>query len=40
MLTMVAMQVCGLPGDALNHDETIVYDDDAIRPQYLIVYDA
>ncbi|KAG8975202.1 hypothetical protein FRB90_009587 [Tulasnella sp. 427] len=31
--------VCGLPGDALKHDETIVYDDDAIRPQYLIVYE-
>ncbi|KAG8946535.1 hypothetical protein FRC04_011593 [Tulasnella sp. 424] len=31
--------VCGLPGDALKHDETIVYDDDAIRPQYLIIYE-
>ncbi|KAG8946537.1 hypothetical protein FRC04_011595 [Tulasnella sp. 424] len=31
--------VCGLPGDVFKHDETIVYDDDAIRPQYLIIYE-
>ncbi|KAF7362583.1 ADP-ribosylation [Mycena venus] len=32
--------VCGLPGSALKYDETCVYDDDAIRPTYLILYDA
>ncbi|KAJ7624798.1 ADP-ribosylation [Roridomyces roridus] len=31
--------VCGLPGTALKFDETCVYDDDAIRPTYLILYD-
>ncbi|KAG8986571.1 hypothetical protein FRB93_005233 [Tulasnella sp. JGI-2019a] len=31
--------VCGLPGIQLNHDETVVYNDDAIRPAYLIVYE-
>ncbi|KAG9005185.1 hypothetical protein FRB94_001802 [Tulasnella sp. JGI-2019a] len=31
--------VCGLPGSQLNYDETVVYDDDAIRPAYLIIYD-
>ncbi|KAJ6616357.1 hypothetical protein B0H10DRAFT_1799681, partial [Mycena sp. CBHHK59/15] len=32
--------VCGLPGSTLKYDETCVYDDDAIRPTYLILYDA
>ncbi|KAJ7918515.1 hypothetical protein B0H13DRAFT_1992508 [Mycena leptocephala] len=32
--------VCGLPGTTLKYDETCVYDDDAIRPTYLIMYDA
>jgi len=32
--------VCGLPGSALKFDETCVYDDDAIRPAWLIMYDA
>ncbi|KIK51077.1 hypothetical protein GYMLUDRAFT_181904, partial [Collybiopsis luxurians FD-317 M1] len=32
--------VCGLPGSGLKFDETCVYDDDAIRPRYLILYDA
>ncbi|EKM52988.1 uncharacterized protein PHACADRAFT_99581 [Phanerochaete carnosa HHB-10118-sp] len=33
--------VCGLPSDGgLKFDETCVYDDDAIRPVYLVLYDA
>ncbi|KAJ6574432.1 hypothetical protein B0H19DRAFT_934026 [Mycena capillaripes] len=32
--------ICGLPGSALKYDETCVYNDDAIRPTYLILYDA
>ncbi|KAG8871526.1 hypothetical protein FRB97_008605 [Tulasnella sp. 331] len=31
--------VCGLPDSELNDDETVVYDDDAIRPAYLIIYE-
>ena len=33
-------QVCGLPGSQLRFDETCVYNDDAIRPIYLVLYDA
>jgi len=38
-VNLTSIQVCGLPGDSLNHDETIVYNDGAIRPTYLIIYD-
>jgi len=30
----------GKPGSALNFPETVVYDNDAVRPAYLIVYQA
>jgi len=30
--------VVGEPGVDLNYGETVVYDDDAIRPAFLIVY--
>ncbi|EIM84805.1 ADP-ribosylation [Stereum hirsutum FP-91666 SS1] len=30
--------VTGVPGHDLNYDECIVYDNDAIRPMYLVVY--
>ncbi|KAF9492342.1 ADP-ribosylation [Pleurotus eryngii] len=30
--------VVGLPGADLNYEETVVYDNDAIRPAFLIVY--
>ncbi|KAJ7768117.1 hypothetical protein DFH07DRAFT_736421, partial [Mycena maculata] len=32
--------VCGLPGNGLKYDETCVYDDNAILPTYLVLYDA
>ncbi|KAF7328250.1 ADP-ribosylation [Mycena venus] len=34
--------ICGLPGSgsALNFEETCVYDDDAVRPRYLLLFDA
>jgi len=31
-------QVVGEPGVDLNYEETVVYDNDAIRPAYLVVY--
>ena len=31
-------QILGEVGDALNYDETVVYDNDAIRPSYLVMY--
>jgi hypothetical protein len=31
-------QVLGVPGEDLNYEETVVYNNDAIRPAYLIVY--
>ncbi|KAJ7624800.1 hypothetical protein FB45DRAFT_1030926 [Roridomyces roridus] len=31
--------VCALPGTSLKYDKTCVYDDDAIRPTYLVMYD-
>ncbi|KAJ7624721.1 hypothetical protein FB45DRAFT_751103, partial [Roridomyces roridus] len=37
---LISEQVCGLPGTALNFDETCVYNDDAMRPTYLILYNA
>ncbi|KAF9533940.1 ADP-ribosylation [Crepidotus variabilis] len=30
--------VRGEPGDQLNYEETVVYDNDAIRPAYLVIY--
>jgi hypothetical protein len=27
-----------VPGDDLNYPETVVYDNDAIRPAFLVVY--
>jgi hypothetical protein len=33
-----SLQVMGVPGGDLNYDETVVYDDRAIRPVYLITY--
>jgi hypothetical protein len=32
-------QVLGERGVRLKHDELVVYDDDAIRPSYLVMYD-
>lgn len=32
------LQVIGKPGLELNYPETVVYDNDAIRPAFLIVY--
>ena len=32
------LQVVGVPGEDLNYEETVIYDDDAIRPAFLIVY--
>ena len=32
------VQVIGEPGEDLNYEETVVYDNDAIRPAFLIVY--
>ena len=31
-------QVIGEPGMDLNYEETVVYDNDAIRPAFLVVY--
>lgn len=31
--------VVGEPGGDLNYDESIVYNNDAIRPRYLVIYD-
>lgn len=31
-------QVLGVPGEDLNYEETVVYNNDAIRPAFLIVY--
>ena len=33
------IQVVGEPGVDLNYEETVVYDNDAIRPAFLIVYE-
>jgi len=30
--------VLGVPGEDLNYEETVVYDNDAIRPAFLIIY--
>ncbi|KAJ7197936.1 hypothetical protein GGX14DRAFT_374586 [Mycena pura] len=35
-----SQQVVGVPGAGLNYGETVVYNNDAIRPAYLIVYAA
>lgn len=34
----LAFQVIGEPGADLNYEETVVYNNDAIRPAYLVVY--
>jgi hypothetical protein len=31
-------QILGVPGEDLNYEETVVYNNDAIRPAFLIVY--
>ena len=31
-------QVLGVPGEDLNYEETVVYNNDAIRPAFLVVY--
>ena len=33
------IQVLGEVGGSLNHDELVVYNNDAIRPSYLVMYD-
>ena len=37
-LTEPPRQVLGVPGEDLNYEETVVYNNDAIRPAFLIVY--
>ena len=32
------LQIIGEPGEDLNFQESVVYDNDAIRPAYLVVY--
>ena len=32
------LKVIGKPGGDLNYEETVVYNNDAIRPAFLIVY--
>ena len=32
-------QILGEVGDSLNYDELVVYNNDAIRPSYLVMYD-
>ena len=34
----LSRQVLGVPGEDLNYEETVVYNNDAIRPAFLIVY--
>ena len=33
------IQILGEVGGSLNHDELVVYNNDAIRPSYLVMYD-
>jgi len=33
------VQVLGQVGARLNYDKLVVYNDDVIRPSYLVVYD-
>jgi hypothetical protein len=37
---LCAHQVLAEKGGSLNHDELVVYDNDAIRPSYIVMYDA
>ena len=37
-LPKLPRQVLGVPGEDLNYEETVVYNNDAIRPAFLIVY--
>ena len=36
---LMRSQVLGEPGTRLNYDELVVYDNDAIQPSYLVMYD-
>ena len=36
---LMRSQVIGEVGSRLNYDELVVYDNDAIRPSYLVMYD-
>jgi len=36
---LTKVQVLGEVGGRLNHDELVVYDNDAVRPSYLVMYD-
>jgi len=36
---LMGEQVLGEVGGRLNYDELVVYDNDAIRPSYLVMYD-
>jgi hypothetical protein len=38
MYLRINLKVLGEPGGDLNYEETVVYDNDAIRPAFLIVY--
>lgn len=37
-VSQYSFKVIGEPGGDLNYEETVVYDNDAIRPAFLIVY--
>ena len=36
---LIESQIIGEVGVKLNYDEVVVYDNDAIRPSYLVMYD-
>ena len=38
-VVLTRSQVIGEVGSRLNYDELVVYDNDAIRPSYLVMYD-
>lgn len=38
MRTSTLLQVEGIVGDELNYDETCLYNRDAVRPAFLILY--
>jgi len=38
VLLNLPTQVLGVPGEDLNYEETVVYNNDAVRPAFLIVY--
>lgn len=37
-MALTISQIIGEPGIDLNYEETVVYDNDAIRPAFLVVY--